>query len=656
MPPNENNAEEKPPWVVAQEREGMLPSDQSQIDELNEYASPQKIRTFLQGISYNTADEAEAAIRSYINGTPYPQEVEEIRAKVENYREQNPGSAMFSEFLGGAVPAAVVYGVSRGRGGAAAPAGVSAEATKEVFSSFFPNLAKVAGYGGLEATAAGIGGSEGDLLSRLDPARMAVEGGIGGGLGAGLFSAGAGAGKFGGFAVDVLRVLARRTDRDSINREVQRIAQEADVSPERAAEMLVNGEALANDPIVAQELRGYRASNPQVSRQVEDALPRVAQAQGEAFEAVQSGLGAGMNRNTLEIARANEQQLNRRVNSFYEPLNVDATPADDNVLSMMTDVIGRAPGQARKLNEAFRSKTGRDLFRFDSETGEIVFDVDPTMMDAEYLRRVVADESGALIERGGADAAIGVNLANAEGDLRTSIDEVMPEIGEARAAASQAFDVKDAYSLGKKVRTPDEVGMAYQDIVESGDPEQLDAFRLGYLVQLKGRMTGQNKTTLTNKILDPEQNEGIAFRTIFPEHAQEDALERLGVAQRTQQSFATIRGGSQTAPTQQAVARQGGANSIAQVVNDLAGSQYGNPSAVANILDRLMRQFRPGITQSQGAEVARVLLSKDPQFVQKALSDKTALRSIQDTIDIVIGAPLMASSQSAARMMVPSED
>lgn len=629
------------PWEIAAQDD-----PQPQSSGVDAYDSSERIREFLQGITYNTADEAEAAIVSQLTDRPYPEVISEIRTKLGNYEMTNKGEAALMQLLGGIAPTAAVMFYTRGR--SKAPAGtVTAENAAAVGTQFFPNLMKAIGYGAGETVVAGIGASEGNIIERLDPMRMTGEGLIGGGVSGGLYAGGNAVLKTGSFVVDVVRTLARRVDQDKVNLEIRRIMEQSEVSAERAAEMLVNGEALANDPAVAEELAGLAVKSPQAATRIRGAVPRIEEAQGEAFETVASGLGGGMNKNTLDIARASDADLNKSVNEAYAPARAADKESSLDLQESMQLAFQKAPQGAKKFQDAFRSLTGTAFFRV-ADDGTVEFAKTPTIMDAEYLRRIMNEEADKLIAGGGADATIGRNLKEAADELRAYIDDELPVVTEARGIASNRFSINDAYKAGKKVKTAEEAQQEFQDLLTEGNTEAIDAYRLGYLVQLKSRMTG-NKTTVVNNLLDPTKKEGILFNTIVPPHAQEDALKKLGIAQRTQRSMATMSGGSPTARRQGAANRVGTTQGIARVITDLGAAKSGSVSALANTLDGIIRTFQPSITDSQAGRVAEILLSRDPDIVSKALRDKTVLRSVQDVIESVSGAPLRAASQSAGR-------
>lgn len=58
------------------------------------------IRNVLQGVSFGTADEAEAALRSAFGDRGYQENLDLIRQEMKAYAEANPGSALSQELIG----------------------------------------------------------------------------------------------------------------------------------------------------------------------------------------------------------------------------------------------------------------------------------------------------------------------------------------------------------------------------------------------------------------------------------------------------------------------------------------------------------------------------------------------------------------------------
>ena len=72
----------------------------------------QKLRTFAQGVSFNLADEIEAAVRSLVpesmGGRDYEVISDELRSRLQDYKEQNFGEAITLEVAGAFLPSVMM--------------------------------------------------------------------------------------------------------------------------------------------------------------------------------------------------------------------------------------------------------------------------------------------------------------------------------------------------------------------------------------------------------------------------------------------------------------------------------------------------------------------------------------------------------------------
>ena len=66
-------------------------------------------RTMMGGLTLGFWDEIEAAARSAVNGfSDYEQVRDEIRVKMKQYQEANPGTALTAEVIGAVAPTALL--------------------------------------------------------------------------------------------------------------------------------------------------------------------------------------------------------------------------------------------------------------------------------------------------------------------------------------------------------------------------------------------------------------------------------------------------------------------------------------------------------------------------------------------------------------------
>ena len=137
-------------------------------------------RSLMQGLTFNTADEIEAAFRAgAISGPEYQNQLSRVRAGIKQYEEQYPGRAFTGELMGGLLPTAAALIAAPFTGGATAPAAAAGAArTVAALPTLGKTMARGLGYGAASGAAAGAGGATGGLESRV------MGGAIGGTAGA----------------------------------------------------------------------------------------------------------------------------------------------------------------------------------------------------------------------------------------------------------------------------------------------------------------------------------------------------------------------------------------------------------------------------------------------------------------------------------------
>jgi hypothetical protein len=609
-------------------------------------APTQRARTFAQGASFNTADEAEAAITSAITGRPQQEIEQDIRTKLYDYQQQSPIESKVMEFAGALLPSMAASAITR------SPAPMTG-----VFSKFAPNVAKVMGIGGIEGGVQTIGGMEGTLSERLDqPEQIAFGTMMGAGTAGGLYGAGTAGLRGLEAASEALRFVSGSRARNAVNNEIQRISTEAGIDAQEAMRRLLNGELLAEDPVVAQALRGYMgtgAAETEIRSVMADRATdtgvrgsRPATTRRSAIQTIRSGIAAGLDRNIYRHMRASDDLLRQMERTQYDQAFRAVQDAPQPVVDQMYEVISRFPSGGKGLKDAFKSETGRDPFFTVDDLGRVSFRMLPTMRDAEQLRRIIADESRRLRIAGGADATIGVNLGNAESGLRSVIDDASPDLRAARENARLIRARNENYRLGTTsgARSADEVEVEFNNIVNTRNPGLIQAYRLGYLQNIQSKMQSGNKASLVKRLTDPETKEGAVFRTIYPADLQDAALSRLGVARQSQEAADKMLSGSSTMPTMRASQREGLIPENIQNAGLAADAINGNMSAAQNLLGRVIQQFRPNLSDAERVRVARVLLSNDPQIVRRALTSREGLRSLQSLIIPLADSPAMSAA------------
>ena len=609
-------------------------------------AGTQRVRNIMQGLTFNTADEAEALARSLLTDKTYEEAVGDIRSDLKLSQQRDPLGTAGYQMLGAAAPTIGALALTRGK----VKAPVFANANQSaVFQRFFPNLFKVMGLGAAESAAAGVGAREGTLRERTEGITTDLTtGAVGSGA---LQVGGTGLMKGASLLVDLGRRFGQNISTDRVNREVQRIVSEMrdngnPLTEDQIVERLLNGQILADDPQVAQEIRALAAAGggeiQPVLAQLRNRRPRV---QAEAIEVLESGLGAGTEKNVVRIARMGEAQLRRETQRAYR--NIDEVPASAPVYQAMRNVLMRSTSALNKINAAYRAQTGKaPFFRYNDELDRFEFDRAPTNLEAEQLRRIIAEEADALIEKGGAGASIGIGFGDASTALRNAIDNEYPDIVAARRTAQNAFEVNTAFKQGNRAdQNFDEAQVVFEDLQKTGNTRAIDAYKLGYLARLKNKFGRATRRNTLKSLLDETKDIGKVFRMVFPEEQMDEAFKRLGIAESAAQAYDTIFGNSITANILLRNARQG---NLAENV----GTAQAATIAVTNrdvfmaiqVMDRFIKSLRPNLTESQRGRIAQRLAQEDPKLILDSLKDNSAMRQLQINMARLVGIPLQTAS------------
>tara|TARA_R110000868_G_scaffold21274_1_gene88427 strand:- start:1483 stop:3438 length:1956 start_codon:yes stop_codon:yes gene_type:complete len=631
---------------------------QRMADDVSNFGvvEPQRARSVAQGTTLGGADEIEARARA-MAGEDYETALKDIRLKLSEYRQESPIASAGYELAGGFIPAIAA---------AITKKPVNAQSLRQpaatLFTKFLPNLAKMAGIGAVEGGVTAALSSDQTLREQMTPEGL-YNIGIGSTIGAGtsgaIYTGGLGVLKAGQKVSDFLAMVSGSRARTAVTNELQRIASEAGISPDEAFDRVMRGEILAEDPTVAGMVRAYRSEGGKPAAAIYEGMGgRPAQTQGEAVETIRGGVAKGLSRNLVKQARSSDQQLAKLERVEYESAFQSAGDASQEVVDEMYSVMRRYPTGGKKLAAAFTSETGRTpFFSIDTATNKISFNMPPTMKDAEILRRIIVQEGDALIAKGGADATIGINIKDASNTLRKSIDVYSPEIAMARSNAADRRATSSAFQNGRKAmsKASDDVELEFNDIVNTGNADAVEAYRLGYLANMKSRMSSGAGKSMMGRLSDEASKEGSTLRMIFPADRLEEALEKIGVAAQSRSSTSRVLGGSETAATTMQRERIGTVPESITNSRLAADAIQGNMSAAINVLSRIVKQFQPNISEAEKLKVVSILLSQDPQIVRNALTDKTALASLRDKI-AQIGEPIIRAASMASAIPATIED
>ena len=623
----------------------------------------QRIRSVAQGLTFNTADEAEAALMSAFTGRPYSETVNEVRTKLKQYKEARPGEALAFELGGAALPVIASTMMSGGAGTVAATPYL-ARFGKLLFSgpgrqgTIKGNIGAQAMYGGFQGALSGFGAAEGSPLERINPALMSgLTGfGTGGALSAGGTAIQKPAGRFSEF---VRNRLAGRGDTAAVNEFRRLVAQTFpgqtvdNLSPEQIDQFvgdIASGRIAAENKDIVNAARAYNVGPAgTVMREGLQARPEATRTQ--AYDFMVENLAPNLKgTNIPQYFNNTKDEIEKLASEEYSSVYKDYGDIGPYFLNDIQDIVESMPSVRRALIEIYQAGRGKDPF-FTFENGAVKLKRMPTLEDAEYTRRALDEVTNYAFERGASTA--GTRFDAAATSFRNVLDNNFPDLAQVRAkwsniqSSAEAFK-KGVESLGKASDLVDSQFTAYRNAT----PEQLDAYRMGVLSGIKNRMeTGSRKSVMAD-ITDPTSRLGRNIRLVYPEDSLDELLRKADIAASSQQASSTILGGSQTQITQAEASRQGsGGVGAATVIDAITGSPGAIISAATQLASRALKPR--GLSDAQSTQVARYLVETNPDLVRRALVDETAADSLVKLLQR-IGDTMMTAATTATVKQAPA--
>ena len=578
---------------------------------------PQRVRSMAQGLLLGGADEAEAYLRS-LAGENYDAALADIRTKIQAYQKAEPGAALGYEVAGGLLPTAAAMLTPGAQ--AAAPAAIARTA---------PMMSRLAG---MAARGAGIGGvtafntGESDVIDRLSrvPQGVAI-----GAVAAPVVSGVIGGG---GFVVDKLMDSARRLTGDRgakiVETEIQRIVRESGMTPEQVVQGIISGNIMAENATMSMAVRGMYAKGGEAATTIQKGIQdRPDMLRGLAVSEMQQRL-AGQPGNVMAQYKLSDAAAKQVEEEAYTNAFGKGGVISPMLLSGLTDALKRSPQSVKNINELYVAQTGKKPFFSFNASGDVEFSRAPTLEDAEIIRRGIQTSVNEAYT--GGRGAVGEALKNVESSLRTAIDSSSKALADARAQAAARRSTRDAFAEGRKIfgKSADEAEIYFNDLLTS--PASVDALRAGVMDALRNKMSTGQRASMMATLANPESKEGRILRTIYPQDDLQAILSRLELAAQSQRTKNVVLGGSTTAPTQGQAARVGMDISAEELMN------ITNPMTAMRVLGKFINKQAPNLNEEQRNAVAKVMVSSDPQLVQKAIIDNSAMALLQQKVNTAV--------------------
>lgn len=568
---------------------------------------------FLQGLTFNTADEIEAAFRAgAISGPQYEQMLSRVRAGLKEYGEQYPTRATMAEIGGGLAPVAAALGASMLTGGAAAPAvsataGKVAQVAAQQAPSLLAQMGRGAGYGVLSGAASGVGGAEGGLPSR-------VTGGLlGGGLGLGMGAA----------APAVSTVVA------PVGRKVASVltGAPAPTAETKAQELIAR--ALIREGTSPEQIAARQAQTVRTLGARDETLADIG---GESMRrlargamAVPSGAQTDVRQMLVERAVGAGPRITKDITDFTAIGARDIGEVADEIIKTRAEKARPLYEQAFAAGEVYSPKIDELLAKsrdiktaIESARGLPQYaDLPPNsmlMLDKAY--KYVGDAANEAKRAGKTTRANDLNdlrieLLNAITDKQTGV----PVYGEAVKTFASESLLKDALEAGSNKflkKSPAEINRELAKFTDDGERQM---YRLGAVQSLRDEIYGMKETgDIAGKFINSREMRD-RMRTVFNSQGEYEAfVKNLERERQMAITRSRIEGGSPTAPIQQDIAEMAGP-SPTELIG--AGAQMAGGNVLGGMAN-IYRQLGPriqGIDQNVAEALSRSVLN--PSFNQQ---------------------------------------
>jgi hypothetical protein len=586
-------------------------------------APTQRLRSMAQGATLTGADEAEAYLRS-LTGENYESALADIRSKTKAYQQQAPLESLGYEGLGGLLATGAV---TLGSGGTTAPATIPAAAMS--LAPVIRGLAATSSIGGLYGGTTGFLSGEGDVFERISR--------VPGGTLTGAVVAPAvktlitGGGMLVDKVADFARRLAGGRGAKIVETELQRLASDTGLTTDEIIDRIARGEIMAENATLASAVRGLYAQGGKASTTLMSSLTRRPEELRTSVLTDMQKTLAGQDGNVLRQFKLNDKQLKELETEAYKDAFGSGGVIDSTLLKSVTDALKRSPSAVKDINDIYIAQTGKKPFFSFDKNGDINFNRTPTLEDAEVIRRGIQTSVDQAYQSG--RGGVGGALKEVELALRDAIDTSSRRLSDARLQAAVRRTAKDAFDDGRKVfgKTADEVSILVEEL--SQKPGALSAFRAGTMDAIRNKMTTGTRTSMMANLANENSKEGLILRTIYPGDELAGILQRINTAAQSQASKNYILGGSSTAPTLLQASRTGMNISAEEIANVMTANPVTMVTSAVNIVKKVAAQQNKNMTEAQRDQVAKILVSEDPNLVRRALTDTSAMAMLQKKLN-----------------------
>lgn len=575
-------------------------------------------RTFVgQGALLGFGDELEAKVESWFSDTPYEEIVTRIRTELKSFEERNPGTAITAEILGAIAP--TVYMVMTGGGTPVAASNTARLGSKMLsMGSKFKSAAPIAM---AESAVYEVGKGEQGIAEDIKRAPEGAAWGLAGTAAATPLLHGAQIG------IDKVMSAVRSKFGDKyanvVVRQLQDMVKETGKTVGEILTDIQAGRLLADNKTLAHALSSIFGEGGEVKKYLaEKSSERAIETRGGLRDVMkESVLGPDANVDSAYATYMKGQgEIQEGTSEAYKQAYKQADELPPEMINELMESLKRVPTAQDVLSTINTSKGNIvPYFKF-NEAGELIMNRKPTLEDAEEVYRAIRDHKTGVNE---AD----IQLGNVARDLKSKLNQLSPQLKEARIGFKILKTNQDAFELGSNslTKNAEEVKWHFDTLMQESQSsnkekarvaiEKLKAFRTGVMNAIENKLTmGGGASAIAG---DADMKLPAIIRTVFPGQDIDAIMRKADIAEsaQTMKNKVAAGGTGGGSDTQGRLASQARRES-----QGIAQGDSFTRVAITRAIDFAIDKIAPKMDDKGRMEVAKIIYSKNPDVVKKALT------------------------------------
>lgn len=597
---------------------------EAEIDEMVDEALSEmeggfgdRAREAAAGLTFEFGDEIEGGIRSLLpNGGTYEEERDKVRAKMADFRENNPYEALAYN-VGGSLPTMFIPGLNLAKGaqgwqlaGAGAKLGLA------------------------EGLLAGAGATEEDIIS-LNGAKDIAAGGAVGAAAGGLLGGG----------VSYLGNKLTQKGADAINgmpptavaAELEEIAEALGTTTDDLVRQVQQGKLVAEIPELSNLVNAYQGAGKRSRSMVQGVYGgddgRGARLNREAQQKVFDTLTDGADNNQILANQRRAGEIKEGTGPVYQAANKQEI-TDPDFIAEMERLYSMYPDLRDEVEQIARESGAVIQFKGKGKNGAVDRYTPPTVGEADRLMRGLRELKGRRYKDG--QGMLGETAGDNYKVFRGQLDELSPELAGARKQAREAKLLEEGFkdfdnAPGRDFNQREAAVQRQRDMMgdnaeEGLMPSYMEGARRAASKQIANALRNMSSggSEVVKKFLQDGSNQNMLLRMVAEGRDIGPLLRKLDQTASARTAQQKLLNPSATAGIQAATKSMGAATTATDMLQAMTAQPEAIVRLTAKVGDALKRRIKP----EEVDEVVKVLLSDDPELIRRAFSGQGSRAAI----------------------------